>query len=81
MSKTSRRANPTAARNDGPLSVTLGEALGEAKVAEVQAVVDGPAATKRESFVSEVVFGTIAMARLAARAAVRRVRGVFARSR
>ena len=82
MSK-SRRSNPTTARSavDGPLSVTLAEALGEAKVAEAQAVIDGPTTSaKDESLLKEIVFGSVAMVRLAARAAVRRVRGVFTKS-
>lgn len=76
MSK-SRSSNPA----DAHLSVTLAEALGEAKVAEVQAVVDGPAAAKSESLLKELVLGGVAMARMAGRAALTRVRSVFSRSR
>lgn len=74
MSK-SRSSKPA----DAHLSVTLAEALGEAKVAEVQAVVTGPA--KSESLLKELVFGGVAMARMAGRAALTRVRSVFSRSR
>ncbi len=76
------RSHPTAGRNDvdGHLSVPMAEALGDLKVAQAQAVVDGPTSRKSESLFKELVFGSVAVVRVAARAAARRVRGVFSRS-
>lgn len=61
-----------------PLSVTLAEAIGPEKLAEVQAAV-GPA-PKSESLIKELVLGSVAMVRMAGRAAVSRVRSVFSRA-
>lgn len=75
MSKSSK----SAAAADAHLSVTLAEALGEQKVAEVRAAVVGP--SKSESLLKELVLGSVAMARMAGRSALSRVRSVFSRVR
>ena len=60
-----------------PLSVTLAEAIGAEKLAEVQAAM-WPAPT--ESLLKELVLGGVAMVRVAGRQTLRRVRSVFSRA-
>lgn len=65
--------------NTAPLSVTLAEAIGAEKLAEVQEAVSPT--TRPEPLLKELVLGSAAMVRMAGRSALRRVRAAFARAR